>query len=352
MCGDGAESAAHETPTDEPQAGWRLGDEVHLDLVSHLRSAARTAANEALTSFRLSSPAASLWAATAAGIATESALKLCLASTNPAFIASNTESAIRLSRGTTTVGQVRTHGGQDAAKAVRLLHPQHPMALGPKTIDVVLNVRNSAAHMSVVEPEQLSLAMQGMTAVVEACLTLTSDLEPFWDPQHDALRQELISQKVQRSRLALTRKLAAAGSRLRDRLDGIPEQQHVGIMAILEAPAVAAAEPPEVVTHICPVCEHRGSLFCYVTESDTDFVGSAYPDDHPDGLRYAYPEAFECGVCGLQLNDNEIEQAPEFWDVLETEVEPSREFVRALADWKHNAWRDKELEDYFRADLI
>jgi hypothetical protein len=347
--------------TDQNQAGtehaWTLGSKTSDTMVTHLRFAAQTAANEALRSFDSDEPAAVLWCATAAGIATETIMKYCLASANPAFISSNVDSAIRLARGVReqiALDKTRTLTGQDAARAVRLLHSDHPKGLAEKYVDEVLAVRNIAAHIGSVDPDRLSTAMQSMVVVIGACLEASGDDEEFWDDRYEQLLDELEREDVERSRLELERKKAAASRLFEGRKADLLPEQVITLMKILEASALRHISPPEVIGHECPVCGYQGVLMRYVTESDTDFTGSRYPDEHPTGIRYAYPDEFSCAVCGLILVTDEIAEEHTFDDVDEEEVEPSNEFEEALADWKYEAEQEQrrqqrlfDVDDWF-----
>lgn len=337
--------------TDQNQAetehGWMLGSQVSDTIVTHLRFAAQTAANEALRSFDSDEPAAVLWCATAAGIATETIMKYCLASANPAFISSNVDSAIRLARGAReqiALDKTRTLTGQDAARAVRLLHSDHPKGLAEKYVDEVLAVRNIAAHLGAVDPDRLSTAMQSMVVIIGACLEANGDGEEFWDDRYEQLLDELEREDVERSCLELERKKAAASRLFEGRKADLLPEQVITLMKILEASALRHISPPEVIGHECPVCGYQGVLMRYVTESDTDFTGSRYPDEHPTGMRYAYPDEFSCAVCGLILVTDEIAEEHTFDDVDEEEVEPSDEFEEALADWKYEAEQEQRRE--------
>lgn len=331
-----------------PKSGrlWRLGSTTSPSLSDHLRLASRTTANEALRNLGNPSPAAAVWAATAAGVAVETALKLCLATANPAFIALNVDSGIRLEERTDDpIESVRTLSGQDAARAVRLLYPNHPPGLNGRQVDLVLAFRNTAAHIGYVHPDRVSEAMQAMVVVVQACLKLLNDdPETFWNEENVPLMEHLEAEEIERSRFELELQKAEAHRRYAQRLRDIPTAQIEQVRAVLAAGALRIISPPEVVVHTCPVCESSGALVRYITDSDTDFTGSQYPDDHPAGERFAYPDLFDCSVCGLSLTDSEMELDDHFDDVLEEEVEPSEEFWRALHDWKYEQEQEQALE--------
>lgn len=334
----------------DTEHAWTLGSQVNDTMVSHLRFAAQIAANEALRSFDSDEPAAALWCATAAGIATETIMKYCLAAENPAFISMNVDSAIRFARGSReqiALDKTRTLTGQEAARAVRLLHPGHPKGLTEKYVTEVLAVRNIAAHLGSVDPQRLSAAMQSMVVVVSACLEASADEDEFWDDRHEQLLEELEREDMQRSRLALERKKAAAARLFESRKADLLPEQAITVMKILEASALRHISPPEIIGHECPVCGYHGLLLRYVTESDMDFSGSRYPDEHPSGIRYAYPDEFSCAVCGLVFDAYEIAEEHAFDDVDEEEVDPSDDFEEALADWKYEGAQEQRREGHF-----
>lgn len=165
---------------------------------------------------------------------------------------------------------------------------------------------------------------------------------------HRQLLEELERDEVQRSRLALERKKAAAARLFESRKTDLRPEQVVTVMKILEASVLRLISPPETVGHECPVCGYHGLLLRYVTESDMNFSGSRYPDEHPNGMRYAYPDEFTCAVCGLILDADEIDEERVFDESNEEQVDPSDEFIEALADWKYDTEQEQRRERHLR----
>jgi hypothetical protein len=326
---------------DSPPHRWRTGTTWIGTLPSHLRDVSAAASNISLDHYGGDGAGSVLVAATTAGVALEAAIKYSLASTNPVLIAKNPTSAILLARSTSSqidMSEVRTLDGAEALRALRLLKPQTAARLPTaRDVEEVLAVRNAAAHLGHVTPEDLDVALRGMVRCVNLILAELEDDGDFWDERNWNLAETLGLEAMGAAALELQVRLAAA----RRRFEALSE---VAADA-LESHAQSLASPPEVVLFSCPVCERTGTVTRYVTKSDLDFTGARYPDEHPSGHRYAYPVLFHCLVCSVELDDHDMQAVASGWGELEEEeLEPSEEFEQALEDWRYESRTEIERE--------
>ena len=320
---------------------WQVGDSSTLDLAEHLRSVSAASANAALDNYRAGSVGSVIVSATAAGVALEAAIKYSLAATNPLLVGRNPENAAVLARSAVEsidITTLRTLEGAEAARSLRTLRPRSKRLPTVRTVQTVLVVRNAAAHIGHVSNEDLDRSLQAMVSGIDAILDDLDDDGEFWNEVNVDLAESLGDEAIVFSDLELQLRLSAG----RRRFDGLD----ASTVELLEERAVSLQSPPETIEWTCPACERKGLLDRYVSKSDLDFTGARYPDEHPRGYRYAYPESFRCLVCGLALNgDAELDfclsRLDEIW---EEELEPSEGFERALEDWRYESRRELERE--------
>ncbi len=298
--------------------------------------------------------------ATALGLAVEAALKFSLAKVNLVRLADTTRgrgaSGVLLAlsaRESIPVSELRTVNGMAAYEIFSAVHSGHKRLPLRKDVEQVLNVRNAAIHMGLVDPAELRASARSAVLVIERILFELEDhdeeAEEFWNEDLVELVYELADQKSSEIAVSLAAKRAAAFNRLAQL------RQTAGEGWEIVRGAIVATHPQwdgvQFKGHPCPVCNAEGVLTREVTRSNLDFTGASYPNEQPSGYRYAYPESFECFVCGLALDQEEIDVERAFEEVLEEEVEPSDEFYRALEDWQ-NEERAAQLREASREDWL
>lgn len=331
---------------------WVLGSSSSRTLVEHLWNVSRAAAASAVEKSGCATADDALMAATCVGLAFESLLKHSIAEENPALLAERGgESAVLLHRsGTSPVDlkRLKTVGGLEALSIFKQLHGE---LRGMPTIEQciqLLSVRNSAVHMGIVDPADVRKALRTLVALVDV-VEEHHDRYEFWTHEQQEFADALLNESANEARIALAEKRAAAARTLEQLTERIPFGGAEQVFQAIELKVRHLDNGVNVVAHRCPVCEREGALHRYVTDSNTDFTGYS-ERDAPSGIRYAYPELFECLVCGLELDEAEIAEEPAFEDVGEVELEPSEAFLDALADWRHERELERIREEWGRWD--
>jgi hypothetical protein len=232
---------------------------------------------------------------------------------------------------------VRTLGAADALAHCRQIKPTLLFEADP-TKHVCLRVRNSAAHMALVDRRELTAGVVQMVRYISALLDVL-ELEPekFWgEGGFDAVSSLLDKAKSEmQQRVAI--KLTVAKRNLALLIATLPEEQvEVVLKAIASRGPLTHIDHHEIVD--CPVCNRQAYLICIVERGPLEFE----PDgEHNWGGPYvnrtAYPQLFECMVCRLELEADELE---EFDFLTEIELEPDTD-PREIRDWEPD-------EDYLR----
>lgn len=319
------------------------------------------AANAALDNYTSDNEGELLWAAVSAGLALEAVIKYSIAKANPVLLAdpkSGFGSAILLARHDTNAFSprtLRTVTGAAAVAVFRALHANRKGILDDRDCGPVFAVRNSAVHMGLVEPSEVRAAVKSMVVAVQSVLELEegNDYE-IWREANLELVEALIDERTTEAQRATAEKKAVATRRYETLVESLPRPQREQVITSIERLSLKNLDEVNRVSHRCPVCGRDGLLVRYVTRSGLDFTGFSYPDDEPRGERYAYPEEFDCFVCGLNLDEAELAEDHTFEDIYEEEVGPSEEFERALEDWRYEEraeQRREELRDEWRRDF-
>lgn len=330
---------------------WMFGTAANVNITEHLRQVVATAANAALDRFSPESPEESLFAAVSAGLALEAALKLSIARQNPVLIADmkrGTSAAVAIEvsrRRVVKTSELKTLSGMDALTAFRQLHGEVKGLPSLHLCQELFDTRNGAAHMGIVEHDKLRRSVGTMVAAIEAIQEFEGlDVGEFWRTENIQVVETLLDEAASEAERSLAEKKASAARTFAQLSDRIPFEQAGDFFASIEN-RLRLRESDDMVLRRCPVCERWGALHLYIAEEDFDFTGHSYGQDEPSGYRYAYPELFECAVCGLQLDESEIDQEPRFEDDRELELDPSEDFERALSDWRYEQEAERRRDE-------
>jgi hypothetical protein len=270
-----------------------------------------------------------LQAAISTGTAVELVAKAYLASVTPSLLAfrGHRDSLLLLGGRSVhvedTATSMRSIQAGEALQLVKHLHPELP---GDLNDPPPLRVRNAAAHMALVDAEELRQAIVQMARLIGALLPLLElDPDPFWGRRAAAVVKSLLDEAQSEISRLVQVKRATAEARI-DRLTaavGGPNQIEP-FLELLEA--VTPPNSEHVEEQWCPICEHRGWLGCYVKtgpiEVDYDREG------HPEGAwvpRFAYPSTFTCPVCQFEIEEEELEEF-DFPREIELEVMSTAEY--------------------------
>lgn len=250
-----------------------------------------------------------LQAATAAGTGVELLAKAYLASIDVALLAEKGDrDTVLLLGGHSALTEseplaMKTIGALEALKIAKQLHKDLPLT---QPNPVVFRVRNAACHMALVRSDSLRAAVVQMCRIVESLLlALDVDRRSFWGiheiPAVDALLDEA---KTEIARAVAVKK-AAAASRIGRMLADLSELAREAVLAALSGRKMSSTEHEE--PQECPVCEQQGWLLCSM---ELGWVRKEIDEDgHVIAIlvdRTAYPFAFECPVCELDVEEDEL----------------------------------------------
>lgn len=129
----------------------------------------------------------------------------------------------------------------------------------------------------------------------------------FWGNRLNIV-ETLRDETLDEARAILNIKYEAARVHLQAQLAGFDAAEQAAFKAIVAKGSHSTSDHEE--PYPCPVCQSQGWLIC---RRDYDVVEyGPEPGDNYDIVfnePFAYPFSFECNVCGLHLEDNELEAA-------------------------------------------
>lgn len=252
-----------------------------------------------------------LQAAMSVGTASELLLKTLVHHTAPSLLADRGDrDSLLLLAGATSPPvdplRFRSISAIEAHRLVKHLHPALPVDVRqPET----LVSRNAAAHLGIVEPAQLRRAVAQHTILVQGVLPLLDlDEAPFWGVNLMPSVTAIIDDARSETARIVASKLVSARSAIRTKLLGLPEVAQLAYLAALSGTQRTYTDHEEA--QQCPACDQQGWLLCTLErgpiEREFGALGAAWRE------RTAYPFAFECNVCDLQLEDEELYEVPSF----------------------------------------
>lgn len=278
-------------------------------------------------------------AAQSAGAATEYLIRAVLCLHDPVLLAARNHapSVVALSRANPVSPldtlQLRTISYGEALDLLRVIHP----SLGlDSDVRAVMDLRNAAAHMAMTNSATLKEAAVRLVQIVSKIHGLLNRAEAdYWGVSLAPVIQAMQDEHV----TALARTVEAKFARARQLLAELTRDLSPGdaeaVLVAREARSVRWAGDEEE-EHECPVC-NRSGWFVVATEKGEPYE-YYYSDDiswHVEVFRW--PTMFQCPVCDLVLEDDELAAAG-----LPTELDSRDEETEdPYADWEPD-------EDYLR----
>ena len=313
-------------------------------LDTHLLWKSAEAARYAISNYSSEDRDDTVVSAVRCGMAAEFLLLSTLAGHNPALLSGSGGSPALFSKsrlllaGTMrapdlTPANLKTIDVREAYRLVELIHPQ--LVFHERSFEELLGTRNAAAHLALVERDPLDRAIVTMVTMVEQLLNVagrnrvhywTSPLLPLVTTMLDAANTAL--------RRRVQSKLTQAKAAFEAFTARVPPESKESLLVILEGhPARSSGDGFEE-RRECPVCARLGWLLVFVSkeEESNPTVHRDSDDTEPYVLvnQVGLPYLFDCPVCGLELEDDELTQFPE----LSTEVEMDPEDVDAREFFK------------------
>ena len=279
-----------------------------------------------------------LQAAISVGTASELILKALVSSTSPALLADrgDRDSLLLLANASlesTNALAFRSIAAAEVHRLAKHLHRALPIDLNDLA---PLAARNAAAHLAIVDSGQLRRAVVQHCRIVQATLPLLElDDGPYWGASMRATVINLLDEAKSEVARVVAAKLAAATTALNTRVRALPEEARAAYLAALSGRMLSSTDHEEPQT--CPACEQNGWLLCGVERGPVEY-------DSENGMawasRTAYPFAFECPVCGLELENEELPEIPDFPD--HVELDPDEDPIEAR-DWEpdEDLWRGR-----------
>jgi hypothetical protein len=184
--------------------------------------------------------------------------------------------------------EVKTVSGAEAAMIANELH--RTLGWRKPADSFVFRVRHAAAHMALVNSDEVHTAVLEMLRYVHGLLAFQgANPVDFWGDL-EPLAAELLDEAQSQRRQIVAARRAAAKARLAELVGRLDEPARAVVLASLSGHKMGFADYDEPKT--CPVCEQQGWLLCSISRT----------------THTAYPFVFFCAVCELYLQGDELEE--------------------------------------------
>lgn len=252
-----------------------------------------------------------------AGMAVEHMAKALLASWSPALLAdrnADLDTMLHL----TGFGQhakcrpheIRTISAHEACVRCARLVPEFNYT--QHADQALFTARNGGAHLALTTDEVARESARIMVRLLDPLIeAMELDRGDFWGDMV-SVADTLLDEKISELNASVEMKIAAAKSRLADRLAGLgPTERELVLKTLSHQPFLMNEEEP----YRCPACEQMGTMLCqlqdtgqpqfeYEQVSEDDFI---YHGGHIEQAAYAV--AFHCFTCGLDFDYEELDTA-------------------------------------------
>lgn len=267
-----------------------------------------------------------LQAAISAGTAVELLAKAYLASIDEALLADKGDrDTILLLTGNSKLTEsdplaMKTIGALEAVRTVKKLHKDLPLT---QQNPIVFGVRNSAAHMALVRSDDLRAAVIQMCRIIESLiLALGLDRRDFWEIRGISVVDALLDEASTEIAREVAAKKAAAAARLEGMLASLPDSARSLLLSALSGREMSSTDYEH--RQQCPVCDQQGWLPCVLEYGQERREIDEYGKVIKIVDCTAYPVGFECPVCELCLEGDEL---LEFDFPRQLEFEPEKTIV-------------------------
>ncbi|WP_295792138.1 hypothetical protein [uncultured Microbacterium sp.] len=290
-------------------------------------------------------------ASIAAGAAAEYLLACVVVNIDPVLLADPTDipSAVTLSRRNPTQAlNPRKFRSATWGRQVAIVQEVHQALNIREDIRFLLELRNAAVHVALTDKKELTDAVSRMVRVVDTLLPLVPQHKEsdYWGARLP-VAVEMRDKRSTAVRQRVAAKLAEARARYRSRVTALVlgEAAEAALLLALEASPVAAivddsAQEPAT----CPACSRQGELSYLKVRSDEVQSEVVYDRDlTPEDIVYFHtvigtPVLFQCPVCELELDGEELNGFDHLTDEIDLDDEPTDR-----ADY----WGEPD-EDYLR----
>lgn len=324
-----------------------LRPQLELDLFRASSSEAGTALSRYTSDEQQDRRVASI----AAGAAAEYLVACVVVNIDPVLFADPADiaSAVTLSRrnGAQSLNP-RKFRSATWGRQVSIIESAHPGVSIRADLQSLIELRNAAVHAALTDGKELGDAVSRMVRVADTLLPLVPQHTEanYWGPRLEVA----VEMRDMRSTAVLQRvaaKLAEARARFRTRVTELalePAAEAALILALEASPVPLLIEDSAEDRAECPSCSRQGHLSYRKVRSDDIQTEIEYDrDGAPEVMLYwqpvlGTPTLFQCPVCELQLEDEELQGFDHLTDEIDLDDEPADQ-----ADY----WGEPD-EDYFR----
>ncbi|MGN7970207.1 hypothetical protein [Microbacterium sp. 22296] len=260
-------------------------------------------------------------AALSLGHAAEQLIMACLATIDTALLADGKIATSRyaLSKGNATgalnIHTLRTTTWGEGYSVLRQVDPK----LGePHDIKFVMETRNAAAHIAMVDSADLAEAVVKLAHTVGLLHGLLPGFveDDYWGPTHLPVVTGLRDARADKVKLELDAKLLAATEYSASLFPAMSEADRETVLITMEARkptrTVSGRDGDVWERHPCPACNRSGYLhYALEHQDDHEEIPEYDSDGHVEGVYVEVsvewiPLAFECPVCNLDLDEDEV----------------------------------------------
>lgn len=289
------------------------------NLPKQLWLSSQQAARRAVLKHTDDDPFERVLAAVNMGVAAETLLMACVSSIEVSWLAEGEASKLLLKPSTNPTGrldpgELRTIDW-DAARRL-MLHKDPKLGGLHPLLKSVMNTRNAAVHAAITENEDLGKSVVNLVHIV-SLLHPHLDFEEgdYWGPTIEPMVTELkdkLTTAIRQSRIAKIINAQKSFEAVKHRFPGPHLDDYVETSLARPLPSYLddpRSEFEKTEERECPACGFTGNLFFVGTYSGGGRALFDERDDEPAiEIEVAYHAvAFECPVCTLQLDGDEID---------------------------------------------
>lgn len=260
-------------------------------------------------------------AALSLGHAAEQLIMACLASVDTALLADGKVPSARfaLSKGNTSgVLSIHTLRTSTWGEGYTVLRQVDPKLSEPTDIRFIMETRNAAAHIALVDSADLAESVVKLAHTVGLLHAMLPGFveDDYWGPTHLAVVTGLRDARADKVKLELDAKLLAATEYFGTLFPAMSQADRETVLITMEARkptrTVSGRDGDVWERHPCPACARSGYLHYAVEHQDDHEEIPEYDSEgHVEGVYVEVsvewiPLAFECPVCNLDLNEDEV----------------------------------------------
>ncbi|RZL74453.1 MAG: hypothetical protein EOP32_34205 [Rhodococcus sp. (in: high G+C Gram-positive bacteria)] len=238
---------------------------------------------------------------------------------------------------------LNTIGGKDGVTLLNQITGNSLRPTSSPVLDQLFGVRDSAVHLALVDPAANDAALGQVVRLIDSMLNaraahqLDGDWDSYWGDHLDVASARL-SRAV--DQLATEYEQALASAKRTFQRWAIPGDKAGALQAavqILEEQAPRVESDEVARHHTCPACNSQGWVVYQCNRGNVEIDDG----DAPHSLAWfvkvmGQPLYFECNVCRLYLDEDNVELA----DITEIELDEEE-----ASDEEIELWRDSQYED-------